>query len=151
VAKRKYRKASGFSDAERAEAVALLKMRGWPEQKGALTAVANHLNIWPTTLLRWATGKSNPPPDNIVIEKSDQLLEALYRLLGPIVANALETVGDAQFRELMTGLGIVTDKIQNLEGKPTERIEYTTPEQRRDRVAELFDRARSRRDSKAAD
>jgi hypothetical protein len=145
VTKTKKRNAATFTDVERAEAVALLKMRGWPEQKGALTAVANHLNIWPRTLDRWAKGEQNPPPDQLVIEKSDQLLASLYSLLGPIVARAMETVGDAEFRELMTGIGILTDKIQNLEGKPTERIEFTNSDQRRDRIAELFDAARTRR------
>lgn len=115
------RKASTFTDDERADAVALLHLRGWPEQKGALTAVAKHLNIWANTLRRWANGESNPPPTKIVIKKKGDIRQALLELLGLAVFYAKGEVSDASFRELSTSIGILTDKILLLSGEPTQR------------------------------
>ena len=117
------RKASTFTDDGRADAVALLHLRGWPDNIGALTAVAKHLNIWPNTLRRWATGESNPPPNKIVIKKKSDIKQALLELLGLAVFYAKSEVSEATFRELSTSIGILTDKILLLSGEPTQRTE----------------------------
>ncbi len=116
------RKASAFTDEERADAVALYHLRGGPDRKGALTETAKHLNIWPNTLRRWETGESNPPPTNIVIKKKEDIRQALFELLGLAVFYAKREVSEATFRELSTTIGIVTDKILLLSGEPTQRI-----------------------------
>ena len=115
------RKASTFTDEERADAVALLHLRGWPNEKGALTKVAKHLNIHHTTLSRWANGTSNPPPSKIVLRKKGDIKQALLELLGLAVFYAKSEVSEANFRELATSIGIITDKILLLSGEPTQR------------------------------
>ena len=115
------RKASTFTDDERADAVALLHLRGWPDNKGALTAVSKHLNIWANTLRRWANGESNPPPNKFVIRKKADLKEAILELLGLTINQARREVGDASFRETSTAIGIFTDKLLLLSGEPTQR------------------------------
>jgi hypothetical protein len=116
------RKASAFTDEERADAVALLLMQGWPKKKGALTSTAKHLNIWPRTLSRWAKGESNPPPDNIVTKKTEGLAEAMEAMLWSILGHMGLTVEDATFREQAIAYGIIFDKLQLSTGGPTENI-----------------------------
>ena len=116
------RKASTFTDDERADAVALLHLRGWPDNKGALTAVSKHFNIWANTLRRWANGDSNPPPNKFVIRKKEDLKKAILELLGLTINQARREVTDASFRETSTAIGIFTDKLLLLSGEPTQRI-----------------------------
>ena len=116
------RRASAFTDVERADAIALYYLRGGPNRKGALTETANHLNIWPNTLRRWETGESNPPPNNIVTEKKGELSSAIKDMLWTILAEMGLTVSDATFQQLATAFGILFDKVQLLEGGPTENI-----------------------------
>lgn len=118
----KKRKASTFTDEERADAVALLIMQGWPDKEGALTHVARHLNIWPNTLRRWATGESNPPPTKIVNEKKRDMGEAVRDMMWIILKQMGLTIEDASFQQLATAYGIMFDKYQLLTGGPTENI-----------------------------
>ena len=116
------RKASTFTDEERADAVALLIMQGWPEKKGALTSVANHLNIWPRTLSRWAKGESNPPPDKIVTNKKSSIVDLIEHEMRAIFGAMGASRDDATYQQLGTVFGILTDKRQLLTGGPTENI-----------------------------
>jgi len=137
MAGRSKRKASAFTDDERADAVALLRLRGWPDSKGALAAVANHYNIYATTLSRWATGASNPPPHKIVIKKTEDIKQELLELLGLTVLQAKSEVSEANFRELATAIGIITDKVLLLSGQPTQRTEL----EHRHHITENIDRS----------
>lgn len=55
---------------------------------------------------------------------------------------------DADFKELATSFGIFVDKLQLLEGKATERVELLTEQERTDRLAAIFEAARTRRDGR---
>ena len=116
------RKASTFTDEERADAVALYLMRGGPKQKGALTKTANYLNIWPNTLRRWENGESNPPPNKIVNRKKGDISETIESMLWDILAEMGLSVSEATFQQLATAFGILFDKLQLLRGGPTENI-----------------------------
>lgn len=116
------RRASTFTDEERADAVALYYLRGGPEQKGALTATANHLNIWPNTLRRWETGESNPPPNKLVTKKKGDISDTIESMLWDILAEMGLSVSEATFQQLATAFGILFDKLQLLRGGPTENI-----------------------------
>ncbi len=140
-----------YDDEFRAGAVLMLQAAGYPEKEGSLTAVSKNTKVPLSTLSRWFRGTSNPPPSNIVNNKKGTILEKLDVLTHMILDSFdLDTVTDAQLRERMTSLGIVIDKGQLLRGEPTERVENLTTEQRRDRVAELFEKARARRTSDAS-
>lgn len=148
MAKVARRKASGMTDEERADAVALLHMQGWPNEKGALTSVANHLNIWPNTLRRWANGDSNPPPNNIVIKKKGEIVDkfndAIHMILDSI---DIETIEKASLKDRATAAAIMVDKGQLLGGKPTEITQDVTNDNADDidhELARLFDAARTR-------
>src|SRR5574341_1314908 len=101
----------------------MLESQGWPEQKGALTRTAQYLGIPATTLRRWSTGESNPPPDRIVAEKKLDLAAAIRDELTAIFGELPSARPDADYRALVTAVGILIDKLQLLTGGATERTE----------------------------
>ena len=66
-----------YSDEFRASAVVMLESQGYPDVTGALSAVASHLHVPARTLSRWYRRENNPPPDNLVREKSGDLAALL--------------------------------------------------------------------------
>jgi hypothetical protein len=148
MAKRRY------DDDERSTAVLFLEAAGYPNTKGALQHASNYLKIPQATLSRWARGVSNPPPSKLVNEKRASLIDLLRDEAYSILGEMGEARRDADYRTLGTVLGIVVDKLQLLEGKPTERVEQIgqlSDLERASRIAELLDSARARRDGPSAD
>lgn len=144
------RKRRRYPDTFRADAVLMLEAAGYkgdPEtnRKGALTAVAKRLDVPHPTLIRWFRRSSNPPPSELVQEKRFNLVAELTDLLGLHITEAKTAIGDAHLSDLDRGIGILVDKLQLLSGEPTERIERLTGPARVDRIAELFEVARTRR------
>jgi transposase-like protein len=141
-----------YTDDERATAVLFLESEGYPDTPGALTRVAKRLGIPHPTLHRWATGKQNPPPSDLVQEKRPALIEMIRAEAYAILDDMKVTRELADYRELGTVFGIMLDKLQLLEGKPTEHIQHDiSDDERSARVAALLDTARTRRDGSAAD
>lgn len=141
-----------YHDEYRASAVLMLESQGYPQTKGALTAVSRHLGVPCATLSRWFKGKNNPPPINLVNEKRQGWRNRLDEVLDTLIDEMLGAVTDAPLREIATAFGIVADKQFLLSGQPTNRQEVTihdnlTDDERMARVAALFDAARTRRDS----
>lgn len=116
-------KRAQYSDQFRTDAVLMLEAAGYPKQPGALTRVAKQLNLHARTLSRWFNKEQNPPPDQLVSEKRIELVDAIrnevYAALGEMPA-ARE---DANYKDLGTVAAILIDKLQLLDGKPTQRIE----------------------------
>ncbi len=139
-----------YTDEFRASAVLMLQAAGWPDKKGALMAVSNKLHVPYQTLSRWGKGTSNPPPHNIVHDKRNTLLDLIEIEIRAIYAEMPKARPDASYRDLGIINGVLHDKHQLLKGEPTQRVENLTTEQRRDRVAELFEKARARRTSDAS-
>ncbi len=137
-----------YDDKFRASAVVMLEAAGYPNEKGALQRIAAHLHVPTRTLRRWYIGESNPPPDNLVSQKKGELTDWIKSEVSAIFDAMPIVRGEASYRDLGTVAGILTDKLQLLSGKPTERTEHVnrTPEERANRVAELYDAARTRRD-----
>lgn len=117
------RKRTRATDDFRASAVLMLEAAGYPAKKGAMQQVSNRLGVAPSTLRGWYSGAHNPPPAHLRHEKKVNLIEELKELLGLSIDAARETVGEANYRELMTGIGILVDKVQLLSGEPTWRGE----------------------------
>jgi transposase-like protein len=115
-----------YTDEERATAVLFLESEGYFQDKpGALTRVSERLGIPHQTLSRWAREKQNPAPPELVQEKRKALIELLRDEAYAILGDMDTTRVDADYRTLGTVLGIVVDKLQLLDGKPTERNEQT--------------------------
>lgn len=112
-----------YTDEFRAQACVMLQSQGWPQQKGALSRVAQYLGVPPTTLRRWSLGLQNPPPAEMVKEKTLDLREAIQDELAAIFGELPHARPDASYKDLATAAAILIDKLQLLEGKPTERTE----------------------------
>lgn len=112
-----------YDDDFRASTVLMLEAAGYPDKKGALTAVANNVGVAPRTISRWFNKECNPPPDNIVKEKKGELIEELESLAFKLVEAMGGAIEDAPLRELGTTFGIVVDKWQLLKGNANWRIE----------------------------
>lgn len=112
-----------YSDDFRSSAVLMLEAAGYPDTKGALMVVANRLDVPHATLSRWSRGIQNPPPPEMVHEKKVDFIVELKDLLGISISAAKDTASKASYRELVTGVGIIVDKLQLLTGQPTWRGE----------------------------
>lgn len=109
-----------YDDDFRAGAVLMVEAEGYPQNKGAIARVAAHLHLHERTLRRWVKGDSNPPPGNIVHIKKLDMRAALQSEIQSILAEMTKARGDASYRDLGTVLGIIFDKLQLLNGEPTE-------------------------------
>ena len=141
-----------YDDKFRAGAVVTLQANGYPEKQGALMRVAKELGVPHTTLRRWYTAESNPPPNEIVQEKKEELKDLFEIEMRAIFVEMGKSRQDANYRDLGTVLGIIADKHQLLTGKPTDRIavdDNLTDEQRANRITALLERARARRDGQS--
>lgn len=110
-----------YTDDFRASAVVMLESQGYPEQPGALSAVAQHLGVPSRTLSRWFKKEQNPPPDELVIQKKGELGAKMSDLLALFVEEMFAAAKDATLQQLATSFGIVFDKLELLYGNPTTR------------------------------
>lgn len=128
----------------------MLESAGYPTKDGALAEVSRHLNVPAMTLSRWFRGVQNPPPNRVVNEEKKALHEELRDLAYKIIGAMPSKLEDAGLQQQAVSLGIVVEKMQLLENKPTDRIDHTfTDEERDQRLAQIFDTARTRRNGRA--
>lgn len=108
-----------YDDKFRAGAVVTLEAAGYPDQKGALIQVANHLRVPESTLRGWYSEEHNPVPAQLRAEKRRELNIELREVAYKLVRAMPDKIEDAALQQVATSLGIVIDKMQLLEGKPT--------------------------------
>lgn len=120
------RKRPVYDDQFRASAVLMLKSQGYPEMEGALTAVAKHLKVPAMTLSRWFKGTNNPPPNNIVIDKTRDLRAMFLGEIYEIFNELPQKRPDASYGSLVTASAIYFDKIRLIDGLPTEILQVTS-------------------------
>lgn len=137
-----------YTDEFRTGTVLLLEAAGYPQRKGALAEVAANVGVPAMTISRWFRAAQNPPPNEMVTEKRLDLIEAIEKELQSIVSDFPLARPDADYKALITAFAIMVDKLQLLKGKPTERTEHVglSDEERTQRVMEILDTARARRD-----
>jgi transposase-like protein len=139
-----------YTDKFRAGAIVMLEANGYPDKKGALATVSNHLGVPQATLHRWFHAKNNPAPSEIVTEQRIDFAAALRKEIAAALQDMPNARQDATYRDLVTGTAIMIDKLQLLEGKPTEHIAHDhsgnlTIEDRASRITEILNTARNRR------
>lgn len=146
-------KRKSYDDKFRASAVVMLEAAGYPDKKGALTQVAAHIGVPHPTLSRWYNAQRNPPPNEVVQEKRRELKDLLNDELAAIFTAMPGARKDASYRDLGTVAGILFDKRQLIEGKPTSIVDDAslTDDDRVSRINALLDAARARRDGRPAD
>lgn len=116
------RRKPSYDDQFRSSAVLMLKSQGYPETKGALAMVANHLKIPAMTLSRWFNGTQNPPPNQMVSDKKEDLRTLFVNEIYEIMRVLPNQRGDASYQQLTTSMGIFFDKVRLLDGLPTEIV-----------------------------
>jgi transposase-like protein len=115
-----------YDDKFRANSVVTLEAAGYPGKEGALTMVAKHIGIPRETLRRWAIEKNNPAPPELVTEKKAELIDLYEAELRAIFGEMPKARPGANYKDLGTVAGILTDKLQLLLGKPTWRGEIVS-------------------------
>ncbi len=111
-----------YDDKFRASAVVMLEAAGFPDRKGALSHVSKHLHVSIPALKRWATGDQNPPPHEVVTKNRIDLGDLLDTEIAAAFEAAKSVRGEASYRDLMTGIGILVDKRQLLRGEATQNV-----------------------------
>lgn len=101
----------------------MLEAAGYPDRKGALTAVSKKLNTPHNTLLQWYRKTTNPPPSELRQEKRFDLIEAIKAEVESAFGRLPDVRGEATYKEITTSIAIFIDKLQILEGKPTHILE----------------------------
>lgn len=148
-----------YDDKFRASAVVMLQAAGYTgdenSKKGSLQQVADALGVQPRVLSRWFTGENNPPPDDVVSEKRQDLRDMLRAEIEAALKALPAAREAASYRDIGTVAAILIDKLQLLEGKATDRIAHEhsgelTIEERASRITSILDAARTRRTGQVA-
>lgn len=140
-----------YTDEFRAQAVLMLEAAGWPEKRGVMVKTARQLGIKHQTLSNWARRRQNPPPQKLLPKKAFDMMQAIRQEIQAILEEFPHARPDADYKELATAMGILVDKLQLLEGKATERVELLTEQERAERLTDILDAARNRRDERATE
>lgn len=117
------KKRKRYSDDFRASAVLMLEAAGYPGREGALTSVSSNTGVPLSTLRGWFTARRNPPPAELRNIKRVDFKQLLREELYGIHEEMPKARPDASYRDLAWAYGVLTDKLQLLDGKPTWRIE----------------------------
>lgn len=124
-----------YTDEFRASAIVMLESQGYPDEPGALVSVASHLGIPHQTLSRWAKEAQNPAPPELVHEKTVDMCEMLRAEIRAALQAAPDAREFANYKDLITAVGIMLDKLQLLEGRPTAITQDTvTIDDRRETI-----------------
>ena len=108
-----------YTDEFRSSVILMLEAAGYPDQKGSLSRVAKETKVPYQTLSRWFRAIQNPPPPEMVQKKRIDLVESLTDMLGLHIVAGTETIQHAHHGQVMTGIGILIDKLQLLTGGAT--------------------------------
>ena len=113
-----------YSDEEKAGALAELQAAGWPKRAGSMLQVARRLKVPESTLRSWARGEHGAPPANVRERKKGELAETLAGVAFALTERLMEIAKTGDVRETATALGIVIDKLQLLNGEPTQSVTH---------------------------
>jgi len=110
-----------YTDKFKAGALIMLESEGYPDDRYAMERVSRRLNVPNQTLRYWARTKNGEEFKELCQEQK----KALTDLIEDEIRMAFEQLGvarpDAGYRDLTTSIAIFIDKMQLLQGRPTER------------------------------
>lgn len=113
-----------YSDEFRASAVLLLESEGYPDERGAITRVSDHLHVPRSTLKGWFNKANNPEPAQIRQIKKAEIVDLLRAEIYAALDEMKNSREFASYKDLATSFGIFIDKLQLLSGEPTQRIKH---------------------------
>lgn len=118
-----------YSDEEKAYLILMCQAAGYPHNEGAIRRVAREQKVKERTLYRWMQmGVSTDEVrreavGEIVEQKKLQLTEMLENALRAAVESLPDKIDEATYKDTGVVIGILTDKLQLLNGQPTESID----------------------------
>jgi hypothetical protein len=138
-----------YTDEQQAGFILQLEVAGYPDHEHAPLEVSKQKGAPSSrTLRRWWKVRNRPEVDKIVQHQKRDMITALKDLLYLHIDAASEAVvGHEDLRALDTGIGILIDKLQLLDNKPTAILKLqqaiesgaVTKEQIKERYPSLAD------------
>jgi hypothetical protein len=119
VAKRKW---TSYSDEDKASAVLMLEAAGYPVRIGAMSQVVRELGVPESTLRSWAKQEHGAPPAKVRDRKRGELVQTLNEVAFKLLDHLGNIADTGDVKETATAFGIVVDKLQILNGEPTQTI-----------------------------
>lgn len=118
------KKRKQYTDKFRAGIVAMLQSEGYPQTKGALARVSAYCQVPSMTISRWFNARQNPPPNELVSEKKEELSDMFEQAARKYLKHSLtsEVIEDTRGKDAIVAAATATDKMQLLRGMPTEII-----------------------------
>ena len=114
------RKWTAYSDEDKASAVLMLEVAGYPNSSGALSRTAKETGVPPTTLRDWFTGTHGAPPANVRQHKKSELTARIEGLIDLALEHAEKVMSGAEFKDTVTSAAILIDKLLLLQGESTQ-------------------------------
>lgn len=114
-----------YSDDFRAQALTLLEAEGYPDNQGALTKVSRAFNVPLMTLYDWQVKDVNNVSTDTRAVQSASFQAVIEDEITRILEQMKVKRESASYRDLGIVAGILFDKLQLLQGMPTQRTEHT--------------------------
>lgn len=119
MAKRTNKKRQNYTDEFRATAVAAAIAAGYPSIKGALSRTAGQLKVSHQLLRNWCTSHQNPPPQNLLQLKKQDLrvlfMDEIYNAAGVLPSKR----NNASYSQLVLAIATMYDKVRLIDNMPT--------------------------------
>ena len=120
MAKRKW---TQYTDEDKAGALLMLEVAGYPQNQYAMKRVSDELGVPHSTMRSWAKNLHGAPPANVCERKKGELTERLRVAADSLVERIIEIADTGDLRETATAIGIIVDKLQLLSGEqPAQNI-----------------------------
>ena len=127
-----------YTDKFRASAVLLAEAAGYPNTEGAISRTARKLQVPVPTLRGWVRQGIKYGAEEIA-EEVEELMEETRTELTDLFEKEIRAIAvsmdtarlDASYRDLGIVLGILTDKRQLLNDKPTQNVQQAISFERR--------------------
>lgn len=135
-----------YSDTQKADALVALDANG-----GNVIGTSRLIGIPEKTLEEWSKNRRINEDVAILREgKREDLADRLEDIAHKLLDSMASKIPDANLSNVSVSFGIAVDKMRLLREQPTSITSALTDDERADRVATLLDRARARRDGRAA-
>lgn len=120
------RKWTSYSDEDKASAVLMLEAAGWPDKPGAMAQVVKELkgSVPESTLRSWAKREHGAPPAKVRDRKRTEIAQTLTEVAFKLLEHLGSIADTGDVRETATAFGIIMDKLQLLDGEPTQNITH---------------------------
>lgn len=112
---------STYRDEDKAAVLAVLAANG-----GNIKRTARETGIPITTVRRWSSPGSTPPPAEKVQEAVDEFVKRAeaIREMALVKLESAVAAGEVSARDLITVIGVLDDKLTRAKGLPTQRTEH---------------------------